>query len=46
MRYSMQVKSTKSKENREGIGYSTAVDFNNTNIEAIHTIPEINEPPA
>lgn len=42
----MQVKSTKSKEIREGIEYSTSVDFNNTDIEAIHTIPEIIEPPA
>lgn len=46
MRKSMQVKSTKSKEIREGIEYSTSVDFNNTDIEAIHTIPEIIEPPA
>lgn len=46
MRYSMQVKSTKNTEIRKGIGYSTAVGFNNTDIEALHTIPEINEPPA
>lgn len=43
---SMQVKSTKSKEIREGIEQSTSVDFNNTDIEAIYTIPEIIEPPA
>lgn len=45
MRKSMQVKSTKSKEIREGIEYSTLVDFNYTDIEAIYTIPEIIKPP-
>lgn len=42
----MQVKSTKSKEIREGIEQSTLVDLSNTDIEAIYTIPEIIEPPA
>lgn len=32
MRKSMQVKSTKRKEIREGIEYLTSVDFNNTDI--------------
>lgn len=38
MRKSMQVKSTRSKEIPENIDYSTSVDFNNTDVEAIHNI--------
>lgn len=46
MRKSMQVKSTKSKEIGDGIEYSTSVDLNYTDIEAMYTIPDIIEPPA
>lgn len=46
MRKSMQVKSTKNKEIGDGIEYSTSVDLNYTDIEAMYTIPDIFEPPA
>lgn len=38
MRKSMEVKSTRSKEIPENIDYSMSVDFNNTDVEAIHNI--------
>ncbi|XP_061180737.1 uncharacterized protein LOC133189369 [Saccostrea echinata] len=45
MRKSVQIKSTKSKEIREGVQYSPSVDLIVTDIDSIQTIPDKMEPP-